>query len=245
MKIIENYSLKHLNTFGIDVYAKYFTEISSIDEMQEFLAAGKYKSSPKLILGGGSNILFTRNYDGIILKTGMTGIELIKEDDEYYYVKAQAGEDWHGLVMHCVENDYAGIENLSLIPGTVGAAPIQNIGAYGVELKDVFVELEAVNIRTASQRIFSEPDCNFGYRGSIFKNELKGEYIICSVAIRLRKEPVNNTGYGAIEQELVFTDTKDKEHLYPVYFTSDGSIFITGNDKGEVFFYHLVSQGRY
>ena len=202
MNIKENYSLRHLNTFGIDVFARYYVEPSSVEEIRELLAYSEYKNNPKLILGGGSNILFTKNYDGIVLKIDLKEIKIIREDDEFYYIKIGAGENWHQLVLHCIKNNYTGIENLSLIPGNVGAAPIQNIGAYGVELKNVFVELEAINIRNGNLETFSKSDCKFGYRISIFKNELKGEYIICSVTLKLRKNPVFNTSYGALQHEL-------------------------------------------
>jgi len=202
MNIKENYSLRYLNTFGIDVLARYYVEPSSIEEIRELLAYSEYKNNPKLILGGGSNILFTKNYDGIVLKIDLKEIKIIKEDDEFYYIKSGAGENWHEFVLHCIKNNYGGIENLSLIPGNVGAAPIQNIGAYGVELKNVFVELEAINIHNGNLETFSKSDCKFGYRNSIFKNELKGEYIICSVLLKLRKDPVFNTSYGALQQEL-------------------------------------------
>ena len=202
MNIKENYSLRHLNTFGIDVLARYYVEPSSVEEIRELLAYSEYKNNPKLILGGGSNILFTKNYDGIVLKIDLKEIKIIREDNEFYYIKIGAGENWHQLVLHCIKNNYTGIENLSLIPGNVGAAPIQNIGAYGVELKEVFIELEAINIHNGNLETFSKSDCKFGYRNSIFKNELKGEYIICSVTLKLRKDPVFNTSYGALQHEL-------------------------------------------
>lgn len=210
MNIKENYSLRHLNTFGIDVLARYYVEPSSVEEIRELLAYSEYKNNPKLVLGGGSNILFTKNYDGIVLKIDLKEIKIIREDDEFYYIKIGAGENWHEFVLHCIKNNYGGIENLSLIPGNVGAAPIQNIGAYGVELKNVFVELEAINIRNGNLETFSKSDCKFGYRISIFKNDLKGEYIICSITLKLRKDPVFNTSYGTLQQEL---DKMGVEHL--------------------------------
>jgi UDP-N-acetylmuramate dehydrogenase len=155
-----------------------------------------------MILGGGSNILFTKNYNGLVIKNELSGINLIKEDEDYFYVKAAAGVVWHQFVLHCIHHNYAGTENLSLIPGTVGAAPLQNIGAYCVELKDVFYELEALNISTKIIEKFSLDDCDFGYRESIFKRELKGKYIITSVTFKLSKKPVFKISYGAIEQEL-------------------------------------------
>lgn len=202
MIVHENYSLKTLNTFGIDAYSKYFVQASSIAEFQEIIASIAYKSTPKLILGGGSNILFTQNFDGLVLKNNLKGISIVKETDEYYYVKAAAGEVWHGFVQYCVEHNFAGLENLSLIPGNVGASPMQNIGAYGVEIKDCFYELEALHIQDNTLHVFNNTDCKFGYRESVFKREYKNQYIIVSVTFKLLKKPNLNTSYGAIEKEL-------------------------------------------
>jgi UDP-N-acetylmuramate dehydrogenase len=157
---------------------------------------------PKFILGGGSNILFCQDYNGLILKNSILGIDIDAEDEKHVYIKTGAGEEWHHLVLFAVNNGYAGIENMSLIPGSVGAGPIQNIGAYGVELKDVLVEVEAIEIETGHLRRFTNEDCKFGYRNSIFKGEGKGKYIITSTTIRLNKQPVLNTKYGAIEEEI-------------------------------------------
>src|SRR3974390_956445 len=143
MKILENISLKRYNTFGIDASAKYFLEANSVSDIQSFLDDKIISKHPILILGGGSNILFTGDFEGVVIKNNIKGIELIREDEHHVYLKAGAGESWHGMVMHCIGRNYAGVENLSLIPGSVGASPIQNIGAYGVEQKDVFYELEA------------------------------------------------------------------------------------------------------
>lgn len=202
MNIRENVSLKKYNTFGIDAYTKYFIEIDSADTAAEFLDDKKYRPIPRFILGGGSNVLFTKNIDGMVVKNSIRGIELLREDSEHLYLKAGAGESWHGFVMHCVEKNYAGIENLSLIPGQVGAAPIQNIGAYGVEQKEVFYELEAIDLYENKKAVFKNSDCEFGYRNSIFKNKAKGQYIITSVTFCLDKTPKFNTSYGAISQEL-------------------------------------------
>ena len=202
MIIHENYSLKKLNTFGIDASAHYFTEVSTVQEIQEILSQKTFNNTQKLILGGGSNLLFTKNFDGIVLKNNLQGIETIKEDADFYFVKAAAGEVWHNLVMHCITNNYAGLENLSLIPGNIGASPMQNIGAYGVEIKDSFYELEAMHLADNTIHKFSNADCKFGYRESVFKNQFKNQYIITSVTYRLRKTPVFNTSYGAIEKEL-------------------------------------------
>jgi len=202
MTVHQNYSLKKLNTFGIDATAKYFAELSNIEQFKELLSDKQYNTAAKLILGGGSNLLFTKNFDGIVLKNKLKGIELIKEDAESYYVKSAAGEVWHEFVMHCIQNNYAGLENLSLIPGCVGASPMQNIGAYGVEIKDSFYELEALNTTDFTIQKFTNADCKFGYRESVFKRELKNQFIITSVTFKLNKTPNLNTSYGAIEQEL-------------------------------------------
>lgn len=200
MKITENFSLKNYNTFGIDAYAKYFGEFFSSGTLSEILR--ERKDVQKMILGGGSNILFTKNFDGIILKNGIPGIDVIDEDDEYVYVKAGAGVNWHQFVMYCVKNNFGGVENLSLIPGNTGASPMQNIGAYGVEIKDVFYELEAFHLEENSLQIFKNADCEFGYRDSIFKKKYKGQFVILNVTFRLQKKPVFNISYGAIEEEL-------------------------------------------
>ncbi len=202
MVLHENYSLKKLNTFGIDASARYFTELTGIEEIHEILSRQVFSNIPKLVLGGGSNLLFTKNFDGLVLKNNLKGIELIKEDADYYFVRASAGEKWHDLVMHCVANNYAGLENLSLIPGNVGASPMQNIGAYGAEIKDHFYELEAMSIADKTIHTFTNVDCKFGYRESIFKRALKNQYIITSVTFKLLKKPIFNTKYGAIEIEL-------------------------------------------
>jgi UDP-N-acetylmuramate dehydrogenase len=202
MNIQEHVSLKPFNTFGIDAQARYFAEPSTIKQFQEVLSENKFANIPKLILGGGSNVLLTKDFEGLALKNNIKGIELIKEDEDFYYVKAGAGEVWHDVVMYCVTNNYGGLENLSLIPGSVGAGPIQNIGAYGVELKDYLFELEALNIKDKTTRIFSNAECKFGYRESVFKRVLKDQYIIMSVTYRLLKNLQLNTRYGAIEKEL-------------------------------------------
>lgn len=202
MIIHENYSLKKLNTFGIDASARYFTEVSTVVAIQEILSEQTFIKTPKLILGGGSNLLFTKNFDGIVLKNNLKGIEIVKEDADFYFIKAGAGVIWHDLVMHCISQNYAGLENLSLIPGKVGASPMQNIGAYGVEIKDCFYELEAINIADKTMQTFTNADCKFGYRESVFKHDLKNKYIITSVTYKLLKKPAFNTSYGAIEKEL-------------------------------------------
>lgn len=201
MNILTNISLKQYNTFGIDVIARYFTRFSSIPELVEILSH-QLPINDTLVLGGGSNILLTKNFDGLVLKNELKGIELIKEDTNHFYVKAAAGENWHRFVLYCIDHNYAGIENLSLIPGNVGASPMQNIGAYGVEIKDVFESLEALHKKDHSIHTFSANDCNFGYRESVFKKNYKDEFIILNVTLRLNKKTSFHTSYGAIAQEL-------------------------------------------
>lgn len=202
MTIQENISLKPYNTFGIEANARYFAAFKSLNELQELLNVKRQTSDLKLVLGGGSNILLTKNVDGLVLKNEIMGIELVREDDEHIYVKTGAGENWHRFVMHCVQQGYAGIENMALIPGSNGASPMQNIGAYGVEIKDVFHELEAWHINEQYLKTFTCDECAFGYRESVFKHKYKGQFIITSVTYRLSKKPVYNTSYGAIQQEL-------------------------------------------
>ena len=205
MQIQENISLKKLTTFGIQAYAKYFSPFNSVEELEQLseyekLLITNYKL---LIIGGGSNILFTKDYDGLVLKNEIKGIEKIKEDADHVYIKAGAGETWHPFVLHCVNNNWAGIENLSLIPGNVGASPMQNIGAYGVEIKDVFYELEAFHLKEKKIIKFTAKDCEFSYRESVFKRKYKDEFVITNVTYRLNKKPTFNISYGAIEHELV------------------------------------------
>ncbi len=200
---LPDYSLKSLNSFHIDVRARFYASFQSHEMMQELLE--QYQHLPYMpmhILGGGSNILFTRDVDGLVLQNALKGIELVNEDADHYYIRAQAGENWHQFVCYCIEQGYAGIENLSLIPGSVGASPMQNIGAYGVELKDVFHSLEAWHINEKHRETFYLKDCGFGYRESVFKEKYRNRFIITSVTYRLNKKPVYQTAYGAITQEL-------------------------------------------
>lgn len=196
-----NAELKGYNTFGISAIAKGFARFSTIDELRVLLNERK-KYNDLLILGGGSNILFTKDVDALVLRNEIAGIEKVSEDDEHVILKAGSGVVWHEFVMHTVNLDLGGIENLSLIPGSVGASPMQNIGAYGVEIKDVFHSLEAVNIETGELKTFTAEQCNFSYRESVFKRTLKNQYVITHVAFRLSKKPVLQTSYGAIQDEL-------------------------------------------
>lgn len=201
MKVLENISLKKYNTFGIEASAREFTDITSVNDLTEILK--KYRKTNKFILGGGSNLLLTQNIDALVIHMNNKGKEVIKEENGFVEVKIQAGENWHEFVLWCIKNNFGGVENLSLIPGNVGTSPIQNIGAYGVELKDVFVECEAINVATMETKIFTNKDCKFDYRNSIFKQDLKGEYIITDVTFKLTKENhALKTTYGAIQSEL-------------------------------------------
>jgi UDP-N-acetylmuramate dehydrogenase len=205
MEIQANISLKKFNTFGIDAHARYFARFKTVEELEELIDLQKTSIldlPASIVLGGGSNILFTKDYDGLILKNELKGIKKIKEDELHVYVQVGAGENWHQFVLYCIENNLGGIENLSLIPGNVGASPMQNIGAYGVEIKDVLYYLEAYSIKEKAIHTFSLNDCELGYRDSIFKRKYKGEFIITSVTYRLNKQPHFNISYGAIKDEL-------------------------------------------
>jgi len=202
MKIEENVSLKPFNTFCIEAKARYFVEVKTDAEIIELIKNDIFKFGKIQILNGGSNTLFASDFDGLVVKMATQGISLIYEYDEYAFLKANAGVNWHEFVTFCIENNYGGLENLSLIPGNVGAAPIQNIGAYGVEQKTCFFELEAIELSTGQIRTFNYQDCKFDYRNSIFKQEFKDKLIILSVTYRLNKNPKFNTTYGAITTEI-------------------------------------------
>jgi len=207
---MENISLREYNTFGINAVARNFARFADQEQLAALLdslvpaRASLRRPAPRpvFILGGGSNILFTGDIDGPVLKNEITGIDLVLEDERHLYVRVGAGESWHGFVQYCLAHNWAGVENLSLIPGSVGAAPMQNIGAYGVELKEVFYELEAWDLEDGRVRMFTLNDCRFGYRESIFKKEYKSRFIILNVTFRLNKIPVFQTQYGAIREEL-------------------------------------------
>ena len=194
-------SLLPYNTFGIDVESKHFVGVKSIDELQAVL--NQNKQEKLLVLGGGSNLLLTKDFEGLTLRIQNRGIEIVEQDDRKARVKVAAGENWHDFVLWCLENDLGGVENLALIPGNVGAAPIQNIGAYGVELREVFESCEAISIDTGKVKIFKKDECDFGYRNSIFKNTLKGKYIIFSVQFNLNKPPhALNISYKGLSENL-------------------------------------------
>ncbi|MEZ7887393.1 MAG: UDP-N-acetylmuramate dehydrogenase [Flavobacteriales bacterium] len=200
MSNLQNTSLKAYNTFGIDVAAEHLISIESTGELVKTLAEINQKEL--LILGGGSNVLFMNDFKGTVLLNKLEGISVVDENEGHVWVKAGGGVNWHEFVLHCIHQNWAGIENLSLIPGSVGAAPMQNIGAYGVEIKNVFHELEAVEISSGKIKTFSNKECQFGYRESVFKRALKGQYLISSVIFKLDKKPTFKTSYGAITNEL-------------------------------------------
>lgn len=202
MIVQKDVQLKPYNTFGIEATAKYFVEISSIEQLQEILQNPDYQSNERLILGGGSNMLLTKDFDGLVIKIAIKGFEVLQENEDNIWIKAGAGVVWHDLVMYCINKGYAGVENLSLIPGTVGAAPMQNIGAYGIEIKEVFKELQALEIATGEIKTFDKATCNFGYRESIFKHDAKGKYVILNVTFKLSKKPTFHVEYGAIKDTL-------------------------------------------
>jgi UDP-N-acetylmuramate dehydrogenase len=206
MQVQKNILIKQYNSFGISAYANLFAKFNSIDELGELLEFNQLPIAncplPTLILGGGSNILFTKNFPGLVLKNELKGIKVIKEDEHHIYIQAGAGENWHQFVLYCIQHQLAGVENLSLIPGNIGASPMQNIGAYGVEIKDVFYSLEAYHIRDKKVVNFTLNDCEFGYRESVFKRKFKDEFVILNVTYRLNRIPNYKIAYGAIGQEL-------------------------------------------
>ncbi|TFV97780.1 UDP-N-acetylmuramate dehydrogenase [Algoriphagus kandeliae] len=202
MNIQENISLKPYNSFGLDKKARFFTAVESIDDLREALEFANRKKISVIILGGGSNILLTKDLEALVIKIDLKGIHVLEENDESLLVEVGAGEVWHEWVQYAIKNNWAGLENLSLIPGTVGASPMQNIGAYGVEVQDVFHSLKAFNRNTLSVEIFTAEQCEFGYRESVFKHKLKDQYVICSVTFKLSKEPIFQTEYGAIRETL-------------------------------------------
>jgi len=195
-------SLLALNTFFIDASAKYFAELTTAEQLHEIISDPKLKNEKKLVLGGGSNLLLTKNFDGLVIKNSLRGIQITKEDAHHVWIKAAAGEVWHELIMFCVERNLAGVENLSLIPGLVGAAPMQNIGAYGMEVKETCEEVEAVNIHSGEKMLFGNVDCKFGYRESIFKHELRDQLVITFVTFRLNKIFKPKISYGDIRKTL-------------------------------------------
>ena len=202
MQIKNHFSLKSLNTFGIDVYAKEFSVIQSHQDLLDLISQRDLTKEKFLMLGGGSNVLFTKDFDGLLLKNEISGIEVINEDVQQVWIKVGAGVVWHEFVLHCIERGWGGLENLSLIPGTVGASPIQNIGAYGVEVKDLIVEVEGVDLVQKNTRTIKSQECEFAYRSSVFKTSLKNTFLITAVVFRLDKQPKLKVEYGAIKDQL-------------------------------------------
>lgn len=200
--IEETFSLKSFNTFGIQSYAKIFAEATTLDDLKSVIGVFRDNPLPKLVLGGGSNLLFTKDFDGIVLYPNLHGIELVRHSAESTWLRAYAGENWDKFVEFCVSKNLGGIENLSFIPGNVGACPIQNIGAYGVEAKEVIESVEVLDIQTGEKQIFSNEDCQFGYRDSIFKHEAKNKYVIISVVFKLRNQPAIFLHYKDVMEEL-------------------------------------------
>ncbi len=202
MNFSENYSLKNHNTFGVDAKAKYFATFNSEEELADLLKSEITQKEPLFILGGGSNILLTKNFDGLVLANEIKGIEIVSENENYNTIKVGAGEVWHDFVLWSIDKNLSGIENLALIPGLVGASPMQNIGAYGVEIKDVVESVDFIEIDSGNKKTIENSACNFGYRDSIFKHELKGKVVITKVVLKLSRTPLNKTTYGAIDGEL-------------------------------------------
>jgi UDP-N-acetylmuramate dehydrogenase len=201
MEILNNFSLKNYNTFGIEAKAEQFVAVHSVSELKSILEQNK--NQKKFILGGGSNMLLTKDIQALVIHIDLKGKKILKEDADFVWVESQAGENWHQFVLWVIDQNFGGLENMSLIPGNVGTTPVQNIGAYGAEIKDTFVSCEAINIETQEMRTFAKEECNFGYRESVFKNEVKDQYIITSVVFRLTKQNHKiNTSYGDILAEL-------------------------------------------
>ena len=201
MEIKSNFSLKKYNTFGIQAYARKFVAVHSVDELKTILEENK--NEKKFILGGGSNMLLTQDIDALVIHIDLKGKKIIKENDDFVWVESQAGESWHDFVLYTIEHNFGGLENMSLIPGNVGTTPVQNIGAYGTEIKDTFVSCEAMHVESQEIRTFTNAECNFGYRESIFKHGAKDQYIITSVVYKLTKRNHKiNTSYGDITAEL-------------------------------------------
>ena len=227
MQVLENVSLKKYNTFGIDVNARFFASVSSIKELKDLFAHEAYPNP--FVIGGGSNMLLTKDVNKLVIHCDLKGITIVNDtfSDNEILLKVAAGENWHEFVLYCVNHDFGGVENLSLIPGNVGTSPIQNIGAYGVELKDTFYSCEAVHRVTQEERVFTLEDCAFGYRDSVFKNELKDQYVITSVTFKLTKKNHKlNTEYGAIYDTL-----KAKEIITPTLVDISNAVIAIRQSK--------------
>ena len=202
MRILENYDLTTLNTLGISAHAKFFSILEKESDLKDLFLSGCFKDNPKFFLGGGSNVLFTRDFNGIVILNKLKGIEILRENPENVWVRSLGGEIWHDLVNFATKRGYWGIENLSLIPGTVGAAPMQNVGAYGAELKDVLENIEVYDIQSTAKIIFTKEECELGYRDSVFKNKLKGKYFISAITVKLSKKEKKNISYKVLQEYL-------------------------------------------
>jgi UDP-N-acetylmuramate dehydrogenase len=202
MNILENVDLRKYNTFHVSAQARYFADITTLDELRETIAWVTGRQLPYMLIGQGSNILFKQDYPGLVVELNIKGVRLVDETAAHVVVEALCGEVWHDFVQYTLKQQWYGLENLSLIPGTVGAAPVQNIGAYGVEVKDSLLELDALHIASGQMRTFTKADCGFGYRDSVFKRELRDQYIICAVRLRLDKQPKPNISYPALKEAL-------------------------------------------
>lgn len=202
LHVLNDISLKPYTTFGVDVKAAQFVVVKTLEDIHQLINRPGFLEQRRMVLGGGSNVLFCADFEGLVIKNELEGIVIKKEDDDFIWLTAFSGTNWHLFVLYCVGNGYGGLENLSLIPGTVGAAPMQNIGAYGVEIKDTFEELEAIEWTTGEHYKFDKETCAFGYRNSIFKNVAKDQFFIISVTFKLSKQPKLNTSYGDIQKIL-------------------------------------------
>ncbi len=250
IRIQADFPLQAYNTFGIEAITSFYTEVSSIDQIRELMATDVFNKYPHFILGGGSNILFKQDFPGLTIHPLINGTEITDEDTSHVYLKAGGGMAWDELVQYAVENNWGGIENLSGIPGTVGASPIQNIGAYGVEVKDVIVAVEGVNLENGKTIIFDNTSCKFGYRTSVFKEKLKNRFLVCNVTFRLTKtHHALITKYGTIEKELekytkrdiatirkVVCEIRNAKLPDPALLGNAGSFFknpVVSEDKGK------------
>jgi UDP-N-acetylmuramate dehydrogenase len=213
MKTLQNISLLPYNTFGIDVKADFFIEYDSVEELQTVLQSELIKKNRLLAIGGGSNLLFLQDFNGVVLHSAIKSVEKVSENADFVYLEVGSGVVWDEFVAYSVENGWGGVENLSLIPGETGAAAVQNIGAYGVEVQDVIVEVNGVEIENAEIRKFSTVDCRYGYRESIFKNELKGKFLITSVVFKLEKQPVFKLNYQHLEEEVLKNGSVDLQNI--------------------------------
>lgn len=231
MNLQENYSLKNYNTFGVDVKAKYFAQVDSVEELKSILSDEKFSAEKILILGDGANVLFTKDYDGLVIKLKLKGVKIVRETEEDVILEVAAGENWHELVMHTVNNGWGGIENMVYIPGTVGAAAVQNIAAYGQNLSDVFESLTAIEIESGKERTFSKDECEFEYRDSRFKTRENGRYIVTAVQLRLSKKPVLDTSYFETGRNVSLKEAlKDVEN--PT--AKDVALAVMGIRKGKL-----------